>query len=113
MIFNILHKLVNLSSSYFTEQNRNLFVFVTGTILYVLLYATIGSLVHINKFYFVLFNTFWYIIVADIIAIAIIYKNYYGKPIINEVTNICTKNNVCVAEPIETDAIILDSSQII
>ncbi len=84
MIWYIVHNLVQLLP-FGSEQNKNLFTFLIGVVSYTLIYAWFGATNKENNvFIFTLFNYFWYIILADAFAMAIIYKNYYKTSIIGE-----------------------------
>jgi hypothetical protein len=93
------------------NQTRNLTTFLSGTVIYVLLYSYIGSIdLHTNPFLFKLFGFFMYIITADGFAMAILYKNFYKQTIFTEVNETLgatgpkmTAENVEVIETVEAE----------
>ncbi len=92
MLWFIIHHIVQslISAS---DQTKNLITFLSGTVFYTLFYAYLGALDYANhKFGKYLYNFFIYVIIADAIAIAIIYKNFYKQTIINEITEVIGGN---------------------
>ena len=83
MLWFVIHNIAKMFS--LENQTRNLAVFLTGVVLYVLFYAYVGSLDLTNPFYIRLFSYFIYIILADGFAMAILYKNGYKQSILMEV----------------------------
>lgn len=73
----------------FSNQTKNLFTFVFGTLLHTLVYSFLGSMnIMINPFWKTFHGFYSHIIFADAIAIGIIYKNYYNNSIFSELTQI-------------------------
>ncbi len=103
MLWFIIHHIVqNLISA--SDQTKNLITFLSGTVFYTLLYAYLGALDYTNhKFGKYLFNFFIYIVIADAIAIAIIYKNFYKQTIFNEITKVIGKPNIATDEVYTAD----------
>lgn len=86
MLWFFIHHLVQTLFPLAEDQTRNLLTFLSGTVLYVLFYSYLGSLDFSRNFFGKsLFNFFYYIVLADGFAMAIIYKNYYKHTILNEV----------------------------
>lgn len=104
MLWFIIHHIVQTLISA-SDQTKNLITFLSGTVFYTLLYAYLGALDYANnKFGKYLFNFFIYIVIADAIAIAIIYKNFYKQTIFNEVTEVMGgKPNVATNEVYTAD----------
>ncbi len=94
MIWFILHNTLK-QFKIIGDQTRNLTVFLIGVTLYTFIYAYIGSK-HFDKdsFIYRLFMFFLYIILADGFAMAIIYKNFYGKTILTEMSEVVNVNNI-------------------
>lgn len=95
MLWFIIHHIVQslISGS---DQTKNLITFLSGTVCYTLIYAYLGAMDYENhKFGKYLYNFFIYIIIADAIAIAIIYKNFYKETVLNEITEVIRgKDNI-------------------
>ena len=102
MLWFIIHHFLQLFS-FMENQNRNLTTFLTGTVLYVLFYSYVGSLdLTGNAFFKMLFGFFYYIVMADGFAMAIIYKNFYKQTIFTEVRETFGNNGVTMtAENVE------------
>lgn len=85
MLWFIIHNILK-NFSYMETQTRNLTTFLTGTVLYVLFYSYVGSLdFDSNPFLKRLFGFFFYIVLADGFAMAVLYKNFYKQTIFTEV----------------------------
>ena len=85
MLWFVIHHIVQNFHS-MTDQTKNLLTFVLGSTLYTLFYSFLGSFDFNTNFMFrSLFNFFFYIILADGFAMAIIYKNFYKQTIFTEV----------------------------
>ncbi len=89
MIFYLLHNIINNLNftSEWNESKKNCFTLIIGGTLYVLLYI---FLEYIHKksgsmFIELLHKFFLYFIIIDIITMAIMYKLYWGRSILNEV----------------------------
>ena len=85
MLWFIFHNIIKQIPSIDT-QTKNLFVFLMGVTSYTFLYSWVGSLSkNDGSFLYFFFNFFSYIILADGFSMAIIYKNYFSRSILNEV----------------------------
>lgn len=85
MLWFIIHHIIQ-NFSLMSDQTKNLLTFVLGSTLYTLFYSYLGSFdFSCNLMFKSLFNFFFYIILADGFAMAIIYKNYYKQTIFTEV----------------------------
>lgn len=92
MLWFTIHNLIHLLP-FDSNQNKNLFTFVVGVVLYTIIYSFLGSLKGDNKpFLTMFFNFFLYIILADGFAMAIIYKNFYKITIMGEVKDVFATN---------------------
>jgi hypothetical protein len=72
------------SDEYMTDLKRNCLTVIAGAICYFLLY---GYLVDnsSNSWTLLLKNWFGYFILFDVVMMGVIYRNYYGRSIINEI----------------------------
>jgi hypothetical protein len=75
-IYNILKQFTSMEN-----KTINLTTFLAGTFLYILFYSYIDSVDFLKR----IFALFVYIVIADIFAMAILYKNCYNKPIFTKV----------------------------
>ncbi len=85
MLWFLLHQVLKVFP-FGDDQTKNLTTFLVGTVIYTLFYSYIGSLdFQSNQFFKVFFNFFFYIVLADAFAMAVVYKNYYKHTILTEV----------------------------
>jgi hypothetical protein len=85
MLWFLTHNFMQLFDT-MQNQTKNLTTFLFGTTIYTLFYSYLGSLnFEENLFFKSFFNFFFYIILADAFAMAIIYKNYYKTTIFTEI----------------------------
>ena len=85
MLWFLSHNIIT-NFTFMEVQTRNLYVFLIGTVIYTLLYSWLGTFSREqNPFLNGMFNFFLYIILADGFAMAVLYKNYFGRPIHSEV----------------------------
>lgn len=115
MLWFIIHNFLKNFTS-MENKTRNLTIFLTGTVLYVLFYSYVGSFDFIDNLFFKrLFGFFIYIVIADGFAMAILYKNFYKQTILTEVKETLgssvPKINATNFELIETSDDNLDDSQ--
>jgi hypothetical protein len=86
-----------------TNQTKNLTTFVFGTLLHTMLYSYLGSLnLSASSFMKTMFGFYSHILFVDIVAIGIIYKNYYNESIVSEFTNLVVpiqKQSINIPEP--------------
>lgn len=112
MLWFLFHNIIT-NFTFMEVQSRNLYVFLIGTVFYTLIYSWLGTFSkEQNPFLNSIFNFFLYIILADGFAMAILYKNYFGRPIHSEVKETLgaspptvTATNVEPITHIETDNI--------
>jgi hypothetical protein len=92
MIFFLLHHLVHaLFGVRISEERKNLFTFLLGTFLWVCLWTVVQSRSIREKWGFigdVLNYGFVYLVVTDVFAMAVIYKNYWGNTILHETNSV-------------------------
>ena len=88
MIFYLLHNFINNVNfaEDWNESKKNIFTFIIGGTLYVLLYVFLEYLVKMTKIIFIemLHKFFLYFVIIDAIAMATLYKLYWGRSILNE-----------------------------
>lgn len=91
MIFFILHHIIHNTPVIkdWKESKKNITTFLVGSVLYVFLLSFLqsnryASLVNGTFVLFTLKNWFLWIIGIDITAMAIIYKNFWGRTILDE-----------------------------
>jgi hypothetical protein len=85
MLWFLTHQLMQNFESV-ENQTKNLTTFLFGVTVYTLIYSYVGSCdFSSNLFLKSFFGFFYYIILADAFAMAIIYKNYYKQTIFTEV----------------------------
>lgn len=85
MLWFFIHHLVqNLVAG--EEQTKNLITFLSGTVIYTLFYSYLGTFdFSVHLFLKGMFNFFYFVVLADAFAMAVIYKNYYKQTILTEV----------------------------
>jgi len=88
MIFFLLHHLVHsLFGTRVSEERKNLFTFLFGTFLWVCLFTAVQDKNVRTKMGFMgnaLGVGYCYLLIADVFAMAVIYKNYWGSTILRE-----------------------------
>jgi hypothetical protein len=88
MIFFIIHHLVHaIFRQRSSEERKNLVTFLLGTFAWVCAWTAIQNPIYRSRMGFfgqALGQGFMYLVVTDIVAMAIIYKNYWGYTILNE-----------------------------
>ncbi len=96
MIFWTLHNFINnvgfasggttQSATQWSESKKNIFTFIIGGTLYVLLYVFLEYLIKMtnNIFIELLHKFFLFFVIIDVIAMAVLYKLYWGRSILNE-----------------------------
>lgn len=86
MIWYIFHNVINALFPSISVQHRNLSTFLIGVLCYTLIYSYLGTLdKNINNlFLFTFLNYFFYVLLSDAFAMAILYKNFFKTSIINE-----------------------------
>lgn len=102
LLHNFLQQFTNPNIT--TDQTRNLTTFVLGTLIHTIVYSYLGSLqLETNPFLKTFHGFYLYIVIADAIAIAIIYKNYYNSTILTEMDGLFSKKpaNIVTEEPEE------------
>jgi len=97
-IFYLLHNLIPFGSKYgITNGQRNCRVFLIGVFIYVLIYIYLKNMEingHIHEEWYESIKVGLYVlIIADISVMAFIYKDYYGRSIINEVNETVTQKH--------------------
>lgn len=71
--------------------SRNVRTFLAGTICYIIMHAYLYSQYGDNNKLIAMFRPYiYYVCAADVIAVAIIYKNYYKRTILDEVSEMIT-----------------------
>ena len=89
MIFWILHNILNNLTTIkdWSESKKNLTNLLVGGNIYILLYVTLGYLVKKSDNFLLegFYNFFIYFVILDVMAMAIIYKLYWGRPITTEI----------------------------
>jgi len=103
MIFFLLHQLLKPLLDYgLWHQTANLTVFLIGIVLWTYLWVFINDVrFHggINNFLVTgLSQGFAYFLLSDIMAIAIIYKNYWKRSIMTEFEEIFKKDDTKIVE---------------
>ena len=88
MIFYTIHNLIN-NINYTKEWNeskKNCFTFIIGATLYAILYVIFEYLSRSSgRLVFQMINKFFlYFVIIDVITMAVIYKLYWGRSILNE-----------------------------
>lgn len=83
MFYYIIHMLP--WGIHLTQGKRNVRTFLFGSVLYILLHAFLYADSMNNTLFFILRRYFWYIFVADFIAVAILYKLFFGESIMHEI----------------------------
>lgn len=71
------------------KGKRNVRIFVLGSMLYVAFHGLLRVMNEKNPeniYTSILYNYFWYIAIIDACAMAILYRNYYGRSILKELT---------------------------
>jgi hypothetical protein len=115
MLWFILHHIFK-NFTFLENQTRNLTTFLLGTVIYVLFYSYIGSMDFSNNLFFKkLFGFFYYIVMADGFAMAILYKNFYKQTILTEIKETLGTSGpktVTTLEPIiETNELIEEENE--
>lgn len=88
MLFYLLHNLINnleFTQSW-AESKKNIFTFIIGATCYILLYVFAEYLQRKSGYLiFELFHKFFfYFVIVDAVAMAVLYKLYWGRSILNE-----------------------------
>jgi len=93
MYFFILHNLFKVLPIFSSMKDiqRNCMTLLLGTILYLLTLGFLRLQKSKNSMYEVFHNFYGFIIIADICCMAVIYREYYGRNIICEVTDSTNK----------------------
>lgn len=81
MIFFLLHHLFQILP--ITDLRRNCLTFLIGSIIYFLLRGYLQDH-NINWITRTFIDWFWYLLAADVVAMGIIYREYYGRSIVEE-----------------------------
>lgn len=89
MIFYIVHNIVNCYKTTWSESQKNCFTLVIGGSLHVLMYITLQYLARVyQSAYLELLSRFYgFFFLIDAVTMAIIYKLYWGRSIMNEVSD--------------------------
>ena len=89
MLFYIVHNLIQAYRENWSESQRNCFTFAIGGTLHVLLYVTLQYLARVNSSpYLELLSRFYgFIVLIDAFTMAILYKVYWGRSILNEMSD--------------------------
>ncbi len=94
-VHNIMHHTPGIKN--WSESKKNITTLLVGGLLYIFLLSFVQSepyrpLVDSNFFLFTLKNWFLWIVLLDMTAMAIVYKNYWGRTILDELPETwCTK----------------------
>lgn len=81
MIFFVLHHLFQILP--ISDLRRNCLTFLLGTVSYFILRGYLES--HQTNWLFkTIVNWFWYLVAADVITMGIIYREYYGRSLVQE-----------------------------
>ncbi len=79
MLWYIIHNILKKFTS-MENQTRNLSTFLSGIVLYILFYSYIGAIdFNSNLFLKRFFDLFFFIVIADGLAMVILYNNYYKQ----------------------------------
>lgn len=81
MIWYIIHNIFKVFSLNMDLQSRNLFTFLTGVVLYTLLYSYIESVEKENSYLNIICKYSTYILITDVIMMVISYKNTIFKKV--------------------------------
>lgn len=69
------------------DIQRNCLTLLFGTILYILTLGFLRLRIKINPYFEVFHNFYAFIIFADMCTMAVIYREYYGRNIVSEITD--------------------------
>ena len=86
MIFYLIHNFINIFAENWKESRKNCFTLIIGATMYILLYVLLEYVFKTsgNLFIQILHRFFLYFVIVDIFTMAIIYKIYWGRSILNE-----------------------------
>lgn len=90
MIFYLFHNIINNINftDNWNESKKNCLTLIVGGTLYVILYVLLEYLYKktYNIFFDLMHKFFFYFVIVDAITMAVLYKLYWGRSIINEIT---------------------------
>lgn len=119
MIFFLVHNVIQHSPwiKDWAESKKNITTFLIGSLLYVFLLSFLQSerfqsLINSSFFLFTLKNWFIWIIGIDITAMAILYKNYWGRTILEELPETWSLRRRNATSPTKTPAKKVDDPSI-
>src|SRR3989304_639972 len=86
MIFYLVHHIMNYFTLDWREGKKNCLTFIIGANLHLFLFLFIQYLAkNSGNMYIELFYRFYFVfVIIDVIAMAILYKCYWGRSIVNE-----------------------------